>query len=42
MSDRDFWIVIRRALLLMVDAIERRYGLGKHSKVSAPGESYQQ
>jgi hypothetical protein len=29
-SDREFWIAIRSALLLFVDAIERRYHLGKH------------
>lgn len=31
MSDRDFWIAIRAALLLFVDTIERRYKLGKHA-----------
>ncbi len=25
MSDRDFWLLIRRALLLIVQAIERKY-----------------
>lgn len=30
-SDREFWIAVRAALLLFVDAIERRYKLGKHS-----------
>ncbi|KKW11266.1 MAG: hypothetical protein UY48_C0022G0014 [Candidatus Gottesmanbacteria bacterium GW2011_GWB1_49_7] len=25
MSDRDFWILIRSALLLILDAIERRW-----------------
>ena len=32
MSDREFWIVIRRALLLVVDVIERRYNIGKHEQ----------
>lgn len=27
MSDREFWIMVRRALLLFVGAIEKRYGL---------------
>jgi hypothetical protein len=30
-SDREFWIAIRAALLLFVDAIERRYKIGKHA-----------
>ena len=25
MSDRDFWLLIRRALLIIVEAIERKY-----------------
>jgi hypothetical protein len=25
MSDRDLWLIIRRALLMIVHAIERRY-----------------
>jgi len=25
MSDRDMWLIIRRALLMIVHAIERRY-----------------
>jgi len=31
MDDRAFWECVRRALLLMVDAIERRWNLGKHA-----------
>lgn len=27
MTERDLWIAIRRALLMVVAAIERRYGL---------------
>lgn len=30
-DDRTFWLAIRAALLLFVDAIERRYHLGKHA-----------
>lgn len=26
MNDRDFWFVIRRALLLVVSAIDKRFG----------------
>jgi hypothetical protein len=33
MTDREFWTVIRRALLLFVDAIEKRYRLGKYQDV---------
>jgi len=35
MNEREFWIVIRQALLLFVSAIERRYKLGKHSEGSS-------
>jgi hypothetical protein len=27
LSDREFWLIVRQALLLFVDAIERRYAL---------------
>ncbi len=27
MSERDFWLAFRRALLLIVRAIEQRYGI---------------
>ena len=37
MSEREFWILVRQALLAFVDAIERKYCLGKH-KVDALGE----
>ncbi len=30
-DDRQFWLAIRAALLLFVDAIERRYHVGKHA-----------
>lgn len=32
MSDKEFWIMVRRALLMVVDAIERKWQLGKYSK----------
>jgi hypothetical protein len=31
MSDREFWVLVRNALLAMVEAIERRWQLGKHA-----------
>jgi hypothetical protein len=30
MSDRDFWIAVRAALLAFVAAIERRWSIDKH------------
>lgn len=30
-SDREFWVAIRAAILAVVDAIERRWQLGKHA-----------
>lgn len=27
MTDRDFWMLIRRALLMVCDAIERKYSV---------------
>ncbi len=32
MNDKEFWMQIRRALLMMVTAIERKFKLGAHSK----------
>jgi hypothetical protein len=32
MSDRDLWLAVRQALLLIVDAIERRWGLARTSQ----------
>jgi len=29
MTDKEFWIMIRRALLMFVSAIEKRWGLLK-------------
>ena len=31
MSEREFWIAIRQALLLIVSVIERKYKLGKYA-----------
>ena len=31
MSDREFWIAIRAAILAVLDAIERKHQLGKHA-----------
>ena len=36
MSDRDFWLIIRRALLMVVSAIEQRYEINK--KIFMPDE----
>jgi len=29
MTDREFWLLIRRALLMVIRAIEKRYGIDK-------------
>ena len=29
MTDRDFWLLIRRALLMIVKGIEKMYNIGK-------------
>lgn len=29
MSDREFWSIVRRALLMVVSAIEKRHDVGK-------------
>ena len=31
MSDREFWVEIRRALLTILEAIEKKQQLGKHA-----------
>ena len=31
-SDREFWLMVRRALLMFVKAIELRFGLGDASE----------
>lgn len=31
MSDREFWVAIRAAILAILDAIERKQQLGKHA-----------
>lgn len=33
MSDREFWIAIRAALLQVVDAIERKEGLSRTAEI---------
>jgi hypothetical protein len=33
MSDREFWIIVRQALLLFVDAIEQRYSLTRTAEL---------
>jgi hypothetical protein len=33
MSDREFWIIVRQALLLFVDAIEQKYSLPRTSEM---------
>ena len=30
MTEREFWTIIRTALLMFVSAIEKKYMLGKH------------
>jgi len=27
MSDREFWILVRQALLMLIDSIERKWGI---------------
>jgi hypothetical protein len=29
MDEREFWLLLRRALLMVVKAIEKRFGFGK-------------
>jgi hypothetical protein len=35
MSDREFWLMIRQALLMFVDAIERRWGIPRTTELRA-------
>lgn len=37
MNDRDFWLLVRRALLMIVKAIEM-YKLGKSEDLASPPE----
>ena len=32
MSEREFWVAIRLALLAVLDAIERKHQIGKHEQ----------
>jgi len=34
MSEREFWMIIRQALLLAIDAIERRHKAAFRTKVA--------
>jgi hypothetical protein len=36
MTDRDLWLAVRRGLLIIVAAIERRYGLDAGQEQDAP------
>lgn len=38
MTDREFWLVVRQALLLLVDAIERRLELPRTAQLKRAGE----
>jgi len=29
MTDREFWLLVRRALLMVIRAIEKKYGIDK-------------
>lgn len=33
MTEREFWIIIRTALLMLVSAIEKKYMLGKYDPI---------
>lgn len=33
MTDREFWLIVRQALLMLVDAIERRLELPRTSQL---------
>jgi hypothetical protein len=30
-TEREFWILVRQALLMFIAAIDRRYKMGKHA-----------
>ena len=32
MSDREVWLVVRRSLLFIIDAFDRRFECGKYGK----------
>lgn len=36
MSERDFWMVVRSALIMIIRAIERRYLAGAETRTPAP------
>lgn len=33
MTDREFWLLVRQALLLFVDAIEQKYSMPRTSEM---------
>lgn len=33
MTDKEFWLLVRQALLMFVDAIERRYDLRRTAEL---------
>ena len=33
MSDKEFWLLVRSALLAFIDAIEQKYGLPRTSEM---------
>jgi hypothetical protein len=35
MSDREFWMMVRAALIMFVKAIEKRYNIHKDDQVKA-------
>ena len=35
MTDREFAVILRRALLMIVAALEKKYNLGEHAKADA-------
>lgn len=39
MSEREFWGMIRQALLMFVDAIERRYGFPRTAELRREAKS---
>lgn len=42
MTDRELWLMVRRALLMIVSAIEKRYGIidrDRHAEKPMPSET---
>ena len=38
MTDAEFWLIIRQALLLFVDAIERKFNLPRTAEMRKQGK----